>query len=72
MIDGQNDVSNPFTVVINGWSYETTWNNDPGGGLDPVFDIHWAGDANGRWGLDAADQSFNWKRMCMDILIFQQ
>lgn len=69
VIDGQSDGGNPYTVVINGWSYETTWNNTPGGGLDPVFDIHWAGDANGRWGLDAGDQSLTGNATCMDTYL---
>jgi len=69
VIDGQNASGNPFSVIINGWSYETTWNNAPGGGLDPVFDIHWAGDANGRWGLDAADQALTGNATCMDTYI---
>ena len=69
VIDGQNDGGNPFTVVINGWSYETTWNNAPGGGLDSVFDVHWAGDANGRWGLDAGDQALTGNATCMDTYL---
>jgi hypothetical protein len=69
VIDGQDAGGNPYTVVLNGWSYETTWNNAPGGGLDPVFDIHWAGDANGRWGLDAEDQALTGNATCMDTYL---
>ena len=69
VIDGQNASGNPFSVIINGWSYETTWNNTPGGGLDPVYDVHWAGDANGRWGLDAADQTLTGNATCMDTYL---
>ena len=69
VIDGQNSSGNPYTVIINGWSYETTWNNAPGGGLDPIYGIHWAGDANGRWGLDAADQALTGNLTCMDTYL---
>jgi len=67
---GQNSTGNPFTVIINGWSYETTWNNAPGGGLDPVYKVHWAGDAgNGRWGLDAEDRTLTGNSTCMDTYL---
>jgi hypothetical protein len=69
VIDGQDSGGNPYTVYINGWSYESTWNNDPGGGLDPVYDVHWAGDANGRWGLDAEDQALTGNATCMDTYL---
>jgi len=66
----QQIAGNPYTAVINGWSYESTWNNPPGGGVDPVFNIQWAGDAGGlRWGLDAADQSLTGNPVCMDTYI---
>ena len=66
----QQIAGNPYTAVINGWSYESTWNNPPGGGVDPVYNIHWAGDVGGlRWGLDAADQSLTGNPVCMDTYI---
>ena len=66
----QQIAGNPYTAVINGWSYESTWNNPPGGGVDPVFNIQWAGDAGGlRWGLDAADQSLTGNPVCMDTYL---
>ena len=42
VMEGQNNSGNPYNVFIYGWSYEATWNNPPGGGLDPVHNIHWA------------------------------
>jgi hypothetical protein len=69
IIAGWASGGNPLKVLIYGWSYETTWNNPPGGGLDTVFDVHWAGDANGRWGLDAADEVLTSNAVCMDTYI---
>jgi uncharacterized repeat protein (TIGR01451 family) len=45
-----------------GWCWDTTWQNDPGGTIDPVYQVHWAGssvggpDGNLRWGLDDEDR----------------
>lgn len=45
-----------------GWSWQPTWHNPPGGGIDPVYQVRWAGGSEGgpdgdlRWGLD--DNSF--------------
>ena len=44
-----------------GWCWDMTWHNSPGGEIDPVFDVHWAGSSVGgpdgdlRWGLDDGD-----------------
>lgn len=70
VMEGQNNSGNPVNVFIYGWSYETTWNNPPGGGLDPVHNIHWAGDAGGsRWGLDSGDKELTGNLICMDTYL---
>lgn len=70
VMEGQNNSGNPYSVFIYGWSYETTWNNPPGGGLDPVHNIHWAGDAGGyRWGLDIGDKELTGNPICMDTYL---
>ena len=44
-----------------GWCWDMTWHNGPGGGVDPVYQVRWAGSSVGgpqgdlRWGLDADD-----------------
>jgi hypothetical protein len=60
-IQDQSNSGNPFDFIWFGWSYQGTWENGLGGGIDPVFNIHWAGstqngpDGNKRWGLDSGD-----------------
>ncbi len=67
--------NNPYDAYIFGWSYQATWDNEPGGGLDPVYKVHWAGqtdggvDGNRRWGLDAGDYALTNNRVCMDTYL---
>ena len=61
-IDAQNRTGNPFSVIGLGWCYTMTWHNNPGGTIDPVYRVRWAGSSVGgpqgdlRWGLDSGDQ----------------
>lgn len=58
-----------------GWCWDTTWQNGPGGGTDPVYQVRWAGssvggpDGNLRWGLDADDYALTGNHVCMDTYI---
>lgn len=58
-----------------GWCWDTTWHNEPGGGIDPVHQVCWAGSSVGgpegdlRWGLDAADQALTGNSVCMDTYL---
>ena len=71
----QNDSGNPYDFIWFGWSYQGTWENDLGGGLDPVHQVHWAGstqsgtDGNRRWGLDSGDNILTGNRVCMDTYL---
>ena len=71
----QNMTGNEYDAVIFGWSYQATWDNPPGGGLDPVHNIHWAGRTDGgpqgnlRWGLDAGDQALTGNSVCMNTYL---
>jgi hypothetical protein len=44
-----------------GWCWDMTWHNNPGGVLDDVYQVHWAGSSVGgpegdlMWGLDDGD-----------------
>lgn len=55
-----------------GWCWDATWHNPPGGGIDPVYQVRWAGSSTGgpdgdmRWGLDAGDYALTGNRICMD------
>ena len=66
---------NPFNVVAFGWSYQATWTNPPGGTIDPVYNVHWAGssegglDGNKIWGLDSGDSILTGNRVCMDTYL---
>ncbi|MBN2382670.1 hypothetical protein JXQ70_07295 [bacterium] len=57
-----NTVSNPVSVFMFGWCWDMTWHNNPGGEIDPVYQVRWAGSSEGgpqddlRWGLDADDE----------------
>ena len=54
-------LNNPFDAFAFGWCWDMTSGNPPGGGIDPVYNVRWAGmsvggpDGNMRWGLDADD-----------------
>lgn len=74
-ISDQNETGNRFNSVLFGWSYQATWDNPPGGGLDSVYNVHWAGrtddgpDGSLRWGLDAADEALTGNSVCMDTYL---
>ncbi|MCK4879950.1 MAG: Ig-like domain-containing protein, partial [Bacteroidales bacterium] len=74
-ISGQNSTGNPFHVMGFGWCWDMTNDNDPGGALDTVYQVHWAGrsmggpDGNLRWGLDSADQVLTGNSVCMDTYL---
>jgi hypothetical protein len=65
-----------------GWCWDMTWQNSPGGGLDAVHQVHWAGSSVGtpdsdpdvepygkRWGLDADDFTLTGNHVCMDTYL---
>lgn len=74
-ISDQNGTGNPFHVMGFGWCYDMTRGDDPGGTIDPVFQVHWAGRSEGspagsmRWGLDADDQALTGNSVCMDTYL---
>ncbi len=72
VVRNSSTAGNPFAVFGFDWGYEMSWTNPPGGGLDPVFKILWAGGSDGgpegnrRWGLDAEDQVLTGNSVSMD------
>jgi len=58
-----------------GWCWDMYQSNDPGGTIDPLYNVHWAGASNGgplgdlRWGLDAGDQALTGNPVCMDTYL---
>lgn len=75
VLDGYNATGNEIDAYIFGWSYQATWDNDPGGTIDPVYNVRWAGrtdggpDGSNRWGLDAGDSILTNNRVCVDTYI---
>jgi hypothetical protein len=55
-----------------GWCWDMTADNGPGGTIDPVYKVRWAGRSAGgpqgslRWGLDAGDSILTGNSICMD------
>jgi hypothetical protein len=55
-----------------GWCWDTTWHNGPGGTVDPVYNVRWAGSTVGgpsgdlRWGLDDNDNALTGNTLNMD------
>ena len=47
LITNQNSTGNPYSVMGFGWCWDMSWQNAPGGGLDPVHNVHWAGSSEG-------------------------
>ncbi len=65
--DQASNLNNPYNVFLYAWCWDMTWVNSPGGGLDPEFNVHWAGSAGGgRWGLNNEDQSLTGTPFSMD------
>lgn len=64
-----------LTAIGFGWCWDATWHNPPGGGIDPVHQVRWAGASEGgpdgdlRWGLDAEDTVLTGNRVCMDTYL---
>lgn len=58
-----------------GWCWDMTWHNGPGGTVDPVYAVRWAGSSEGgpegdlRWGLDAEDYALTGNTVCMDTYL---
>lgn len=58
-----------------GWCWDMMWHNPPGGTVDPVFNVHWAGSSVGgpegdlRWGLDSGDYALTGNTVCMDTYL---
>jgi len=58
-----------------GWCWDMTSANPPGGGIDPVYQVRWAGSSVGgpegklRWGLDAGDYPLTGNSVCMDTYL---
>lgn len=74
-ISEQNGTGNPFHVMGFGWCYDMSRGDPPGGGLDPVYNVHWAGRSEGiptgdmRWGLDSDDQTLTGNVVSMDTYL---
>jgi hypothetical protein len=66
---------NPYDIFAFGWCWDMCWVNLPGGTIDPVYGVHWAGTTDGgpegsrRWGLDAEDQVLTGNSVCMDTYL---
>jgi hypothetical protein len=75
LITSQKNTGNPYSVMGFGWCWDMTWTNPPGGILDPVYKVHWAGSSSGGpngnriWGLDAQDQALTGNPVCMDTYL---
>ncbi len=69
------NAGNPFHVFGLGWCYTMTWVNDPGGTIDPVHNVRWAGSSEGgpqgnlRWGLDNGDQILTGNSVSMNTYL---
>ena len=65
----------PIAALGFGWCWDMTWQNGPGGGIDPLLQVRWAGSSEGgpdgslRWGLDAADYDQTNNHVCMDTYL---
>lgn len=65
----------PIAAMGFGWCWDMTWHNEPGGDVDPVYQVRWAGSSVGgpegdlRWGLDAGDEALTGNSVNMDTYI---
>lgn len=57
----RNTQANAISAFGFGWCWDMTWLNQPGGDVDPVYGVRWAGSSSGGpegnriWGLDSDD-----------------
>ena len=71
----QRDSGNPISAFGFGWCWDMTWHNSPGGTIDPVFNVRWAGSSVGgsdgdvRWGLDGGDTALTGNSVNMDTYL---
>jgi hypothetical protein len=69
------EIGQPLAVIGFGWCWDMTWHNGPGGEIDPIYKVHWAGASEGgpdgdeRWGLDAGDCELTGNHICMDTYL---
>lgn len=74
-ISSQNNSGNPYDVMGFAWCWDMTWTNPPGGTIDPVHHVRWAGssqggpDGNQRWGLNDGDNVLTGNSVNMDTYI---
>ncbi|MCU0664408.1 MAG: MSCRAMM family adhesin SdrC [Myxococcota bacterium] len=65
----------PIAAMGFGWCWDMTWQNAPGGGVDPVYQVSWAGSSEGgpdgslRWGLDADDFALTSNHVSLDTYL---
>lgn len=58
-----------------GWCWDMTWHNAPGGTVDPLHHVRWAGSSVGgpegdlRWGLDAEDAALTGNSVSLDTYL---
>ncbi|MCU4166214.1 T9SS type A sorting domain-containing protein [Carboxylicivirga caseinilyticus] len=85
-IANQNNTGNVFDVMGFVWCWDMYYDPAPGGGLDPVYNVHWGGTIEGgperpegikRWGLDSEDTELTGNSVSMDtylntVLDYQQ
>jgi len=64
-----------ITAIGFGWCWDMTWHNSPGGTVDPVYGVRWAGSSVGgpegdlRWGLDSEDTALTGNSVNMDTYL---
>lgn len=75
VLNSQSSGGDPYDVFGFGWCWDMTWVNGPGGTVDPVYDVRWAGSSvdgpygNHRWGLDSGDSALTGNSVCMDTYL---
>lgn len=65
----------PIAAFGFGWCWDMTSGNGPGGEVDPLYQVRWAGATVGgpegsrRWGLDAGDTALTGNSVCLDTYL---
>ena len=64
-----------IAAIAFGWCWDMTWHNGPGGTMDPVHKVRWAGSSEGgpdgdlRWGLDDNDLALTGNHVSMQTYL---
>ena len=73
VIGNQNETANPYNVMGFGWCWDMTWQNAPGGTIDPVHQVIGHGSPGQSHAVDAGQIGrVGWGLNILKIFVFTE